>query len=204
MIQVYKIKPVGFASNSYLLTADGKEAVAIDPSQPRVLEEAKKLGLQIKYVLLTHGHFDHIGGCAECEKGGAKIGCLDQEVDFTLHANELAYELGEHAVPPFSVTFTVTDGETVSLCGIDLQVLATPGHTAGSACYLTGNTIFSGDTLFAGCVGRWDLPTGNRTAVFDSVKRLYALEGDYTVCPGHGENTTLETERRTNGAVRVC
>ena len=168
-MQVYKIKPVGFASNCYLLTADGKEAVAIDPSQPRVIEEAKKLGLQIKYVLLTHGH----------------------------------YELGESAVLPFSVSFTVTDGEIVSLCGIDFHVMATPGHTAGSACYLTEDKIFSGDTLFLGCVGRWDLPTGNRAAVFRSVKRLYELKGDYIVYPGHGENTTLETERKTNGAVRA-
>lgn len=203
MMQVYKIKPVGFASNCYLLTADGKEAVAIDPSQPRVIEEAKKLGLQIKYVLLTHGHFDHIGGCAACEKEGVQIGCLDREVDFALHANELAYELGESAVLPFSVSFTVTDGEIVSLCGMDFHVMATPGHTAGSACYLTEDKIFSGDTLFLGCVGRWDLPTGNRAAVFRSVKRLYELKGDYIVYPGHGENTTLETERKTNGAVRA-
>ena len=91
MINVIKIEPVGFASNSYLVTADGKNAVAIDPAQPRVLEEAVRRGLKIKYVLLTHGHFDHIGGCAALRCDGAKIGCLEEERETALGKNNLVF-----------------------------------------------------------------------------------------------------------------
>ena len=78
-MQVHKIYPSGFASNTYFVTEDGKNAVCIDPAQPRALEEAERLGLNIKYVLLTHGHFDHIGGASALQKAGAKVGCLAGE-----------------------------------------------------------------------------------------------------------------------------
>jgi len=203
MIRITKISPVGFASNSYLLTADGREAVVIDPAQPRVFEEAEKLGLQVKYVLLTHGHFDHVGGCAAFAQHGAEIGCLRGEEKLARGANNLARQNGV-PLQPFSVAFTVEDGQELSLCGMSIQVIATPGHTSHSACYLVGDALFSGDTLFLGCVGRWDLPTGDGNALENSVRKLYSLSGDYTVYPGHGENTTLERERRTNGVIRAC
>ena len=85
-MQIYKIHPKRFASNCYLLTEDGETAVAIDPAQPRVLEEAEKRGLKIKYVLLTHGHFDHIGGCAALQRQGAQIGCHEREKPIALIA----------------------------------------------------------------------------------------------------------------------
>ena len=75
-MQVYKIYPSGFAANSYLVTADGKNALCIDPAQPGIADEVKKLGLTVSHVLLTHGHFDHIGGAASLQKAGAKVGCL--------------------------------------------------------------------------------------------------------------------------------
>lgn len=197
---VHKIYPKGFASNCYLVTADGKRAVAIDPAQPRVLEEAEKRGLKIEYALLTHGHFDHVGGCAALQAAGAKIGCLDLEKTFAETGN--LGELFGSPVPPFKIGFTFKNGETLSLCGINFTVIATPGHTAGGASYLAENTLFTGDTLFEGDVGRTDLPTGNAAALVSSVKKLYALEGDYTVCPGHGEDTTLKAEHAHNLYIR--
>ncbi len=200
-MKVFKIYPAGFAANTYFLTEDGVNAVCIDPAQPRVAEEAKKRGLTVTHVLLTHGHFDHIGGAAALEKAGAKIGCLDREKALALGKDNCARLFGAE-VAPFRICFTVHDGEILNLCGITIKTIATPGHTAGGACYLAGDCLFTGDTLFCGSVGRSDLPTGSGQELERSVKKLYALEGDYTVYAGHGKDTTLDYERKHNGVIR--
>ena len=200
-MQVFKIYPQGFAANSYLLTQDEKTAVVIDPAQPRIADEAKRRGLTVTHVLLTHGHFDHIGGCAALQADGAKVGCLAKEAPLALGKNNMADYFGGH-VPPFSVDFTFGDGDILSLDGMQFLVIATPGHTAGGACFCVGDHLFTGDTLFAGDIGRSDLPTGSGAQLTESVRKLYALQGDFTVCPGHGEDTTLEYERHNNGWVR--
>lgn len=200
-MQVFKIYPQGFAANSYLLTQDEKTAVVIDPAQPRIADEAKGRGLTVTHVLLTHGHFDHIGGCAALQAAGAKVGCLAKEAPLALGKNNMADYFGGH-VPPFSVDFTFGDGDILSLDGMQFLVIATPGHTAGGACFCIGDHLFTGDTLFAGDIGRSDLPTGSGAQLTESVRKLYALQGDFTVCPGHGEDTTLEYERHNNGWVR--
>ena len=200
-MQVFKIYPQGCAANSYLLTQDEKTAVVIDPAQPRIADEAKRRGLTVTHVLLTHGHFDHIGGCAALQAEGAKVGCLAKEAPLALGKNNMADYFGGH-VPPFSVDFTFGDGDILSLDGMQFLVIATPGHTAGGACFCVGDHLFTGDTLFAGDIGRSDLPTGSGAQLTESVRKLYAIQGDFTVCPGHGEDTTLEYERHNNGWVR--
>lgn len=200
-MQVFKIYPQGFAANSYFLTQDEKTAVVIDPAQPRIADEAKRRGLTVTHVLLTHGHFDHIGGCAALQAEGAKVGCLAKEAPLALGKNNMADYFGGH-VPPFSVDFTFGDGDILSLNGMQFLVIATPGHTAGGACFCVGDHLFTGDTLFAGDIGRSDLPTGSGAQLTESVRKLYAIQGDFTVCPGHGEDTTLEYERHNNGWVR--
>ncbi len=190
---IYKILPIGFAANSYLVTADGKTAVAIDPARPRILEEAQKRGLTVTHVLLTHGHFDHIGGCAALQRAGAKVGCLEEERETALFHN-LGQEFGA-PVPPFQIDFTFKNAQTLSVFGIKFRVIATPGHTAGSCTFQVENALFTGDTLFAGDHGRTDLPTGSERAMRQSLKTLLNLEGDYLVYAGHGEDTTLQRER---------
>lgn len=201
-MQVIKIYPQGFAANCYLLTEDGRSAIAVDPSAPRVLKEAQKRGLEVKYVLLTHGHYDHIGGCAALQGAGAKIGCLEAERGLVFGAGNLAAAHGL-VIPPFTLDFTMKDGEVLSLCGMTVRVIATPGHTAGGASYLVGDRLFTGDTLFEESIGRTDLPTGNGRDLTDSVRKLYALAGDFVVCAGHGEDTSLEHERHCNAYIRV-
>lgn len=142
------VEPVGFAANCYLVSADGKHAVAVDPGEARVLAEAQKRGLTVTHVLLTHGHFDHIGGCAALQAAGVKIGCPKDELIQVQYANEGARLFGMPPVSLFTPDFTYEGGDTLELDGITFQVIATPGHTQGSVCLLAGNVIFSGDTLF--------------------------------------------------------
>lgn len=203
-MQIYPIFPNGFAANSYLVTADGARAVCIDPASPHVLKEAKRRGLDVQFVLLTHGHFDHVGGCAAFSQTGAKIGCLSAEK--RLAEQENAGELFGVSVPAFSVDFTFEDGECLLLAGLSFRVLATPGHTAGSACFLLAEeappALFTGDTLFCGSVGRTDLPTGDARRLEESLARLCALPFDCKLYPGHGEISTLFYEKTHNGYLK--
>lgn len=201
-MKVYKIYPVGFASNTYILTADDKTCVLIDCAQERVLDECKKRGLTPEYVLLTHGHYDHIGGCGALYDSGAQILCGEREKDLIFSSDNRAVFHGI-TIPPFKIGRTLRDGEEITLSGMNFKVIATPGHTAGGVCYLSGDCLFTGDTLFCESVGRCDLPTGNARKLIESVKKLYSLAGDYKVYCGHEEDTTLEHERKFNPYVRA-
>lgn len=200
-MQVYKVLPFDGVSNSYILTIDNKTAVVIDPSAQNVIEVLEKHGLECKFVLLTHGHFDHVGACGELFNRGAQVCCSESEKDLIFSKDYLSI-FGGVTVPDFKISRTFKDGEEVNLCGIDIKVLGTPGHTAGSCCYLTGNTLFTGDTLFRGSMGRWDLPTGSFSQIMESLKKLSALDGDYKIYCGHGEDTTLSRERAYNPYLR--
>lgn len=202
MLKIYRIEPYGFASNCYLLTTDGVNAVAIDPGQTRVISEAKKLGLQIKAVLLTHGHFDHVGACNALSEAGVPIYCGVEEKELALGEDSL-YTIYDYPMPKFNVTATLRDGLKLTLCDIEFTVIATPGHTKGGVTFMVApNHLFTGDTLFRGSIGRADFPTADPDELFASVKKLYALDGDYIVYPGHDDNTTLDFERKYNMCVR--
>ncbi len=210
-MKIEKIYPKGFAANTYLVTADGKNAVVVDPAQPRIFSLLAERELAPAYVLLTHAHFDHVGGVSALQRAGAKVLCSEEEARLIGTQADLCEEFG---APPsdFHADETFSDGETKSLCGLKVTAISTPGHTAGGMCYLVseasetekdgGRALFTGDTLFEGCVGRTDFPTGDTAALRRSLKKLAAIEGDMPVYPGHDEDTTLETERKTNPYLR--
>lgn len=199
-MKVIKVEPVGFACNSYILTADNKTAVVIDPYETRVLNVLEQTNLKCKYVLLTHGHFDHVGLCGKLYEL-AHICCNEREKDYIFSPANRQLLGGVH-IPDFKISRTFTDGEKFNLCGIDFISIHTPGHTAGSTCYIAEDCLFSGDTLFRAGVGRTDLPTGNFAELINSIKKLFALPCDLKVYTGHGEDTTLSFERQYNPYVR--
>jgi glyoxylase-like metal-dependent hydrolase (beta-lactamase superfamily II) len=205
-MKIEKIYPKGFAANSYILTADGKNAIVIDPAQPRILDEVKKLGLTPQYVLLTHCHFDHVGGVATLQAAGAKVLCSEQEKSLVGTKADLFEMFGaDRGIYAYTVNDTLKEGEKRLFCGIFVQSILTPGHTGGGMCYLISDekegenrALFTGDTLFCGCVGRTDFPSGNAAELNKSLQKLAALPFDCPIYAGHEEDSTLDEERRNN------
>jgi glyoxylase-like metal-dependent hydrolase (beta-lactamase superfamily II) len=152
-------------------------------------------------VLLTHGHYDHIGGCGKMYDSGAKIMCGEGE-DKLIFSNANRAIFHDIVIPHFEIDKMLKDGESIQLCGIKFKVIATPGHTAGGVSYIADGNLFTGDTLFFDSVGRTDLETGDSYQLVQSVKKLYSLDGDYKVYCGHEDDTTLNHERQFNPYIR--
>ncbi len=199
-MKIIRISPRGFGANTYVLTQDGRNAVVIDPAQNRIESELIKLGLTPVYVLLTHCHYDHVGGVAALQNAGAKVLCMEQEKPLVGTQADL-FELFGAPRTPYKIDETLRDNQTREFCGVKITTLLTAGHTAGGACYLVEDGeekyLFTGDTLFAGTIGRTDFPTGNIGELRKSLQRLAKLD-DMPVYPGHEDETTLAIERRTN------
>ena len=152
-------------------------------------------------MLLTHGHFDHVGGCGKFYENGVPIYCGDGEDKF-ISCPENRGIFGGVNIPYFEIYKTLSDGEVISLGGMTFTVISSGGHTVGGVCYISDGKLFTGDTLFAGSVGRCDLPTGDVIRLKESLKKLCLLDGDYAVYCGHGEDTTLARERKYNPYLR--
>ena len=182
-----------YQTNTYLLAND-TEAVVIDPGYEADTILDALAGKTLKAILLTHGHFDHVGAVKELV---AETGC-----EVWIHAAESTMPPMVTAGPLY-FTHTYDEGDSVCpIAGLELTVLHTPGHTPGSVCLLYGQHLFSGDTLFQGSCGRVDFPGGDPRQMMQSLRRLTSLQCDYRVHPGHGESTTLENEKRFNPYMR--
>ncbi len=185
--------------NTYFLVNDKMQALVIDCGEnyKRVKSTEQELGVKIEAVLLTHAHFDHAGSAKKLQDDGAKIYISELDADKLTAEGSLSSNFGRK-FEQFTPDFTFSDGQTLNVLGINIDVIATPGHTDGSVTFKVDNALFTGDTLFYDSVGRTDFPTGSREDMIRSVKKLFALSGDYQVYPGHDEFTTLERERKYN------
>ena len=205
MITVYTLPLGDYQTNCYIVcAAESKTCAVIDPGYfpERILSFLADKGLGLDAILLTHGHFDHVGAVkALVEATGCRLWM--KESDYTQRSNpqnDFLYPI--HDCSFCEVSFC-EEGEKISAGGAVFTVMETPGHTWGSVCYLCEDAIFSGDTLFAGSCGRTDLPGGDYGTIVLSLERLAELQGDYTVYPGHGSTTTLAQERMYNPYMRT-
>jgi len=194
-------------SNSYVLRDESGALALIDCGVfSRPLREAiTSAGGDLRYILLTHGHFDHTQGVPAAKEAfpAARV-CIG--------AQDAPFLRGERSVIPGRHTretkmepdVLLQEGDVIPVGGSGLRVISAPGHSPGGVCFLSGadGLLFTGDTLFREEVGRDDLPGGDWAALVASIRRLYALEGDYDVLPGHGPASSLEHERGNNPYVR--
>lgn len=203
MLQIERFIVSIMQTNCYFVTDEASGLCAvIDPGAytPGLTQKIKETGQKLKYVLLTHGHFDHIGKADEIrEQTGAKIViCADEEEFLRNNDLNLSIMVTPSGFDPFEADILLNENGTVHLGETQFRLIKTPGHTSGGACFVADDVIFTGDTLMKGTIGRTDFPTGSYKEMIESLKKLDALEGDYTVYPGHDDKTTLQYERQNN------
>ena len=199
MIEVTKIEVGQLRTNCYLVSSR-EEALIIDPgAEPqRLLSQIE--GLKVRYIIYTHGHSDHIGANGVVkEKTGASLLIHRDDASMLLHpAENLSLLWGEEVLSPPADRF-LQGGEGIEFAGTLWRVIHTPGHSPGGISLLWDHWLFSGDTLFAGSVGRTDLPGSSRQVLLRSIReKLLTLDDEVIVYPGHGPSTTIGEERRWN------
>ena len=198
-----------YETNCYIVTDDStRECAVIDPGAEAatILDYLEEHHLQCRFILLTHGHFDHVGAVPELMEETGAVLCMHQKDDGITIGGEY-YRFRAPAGTKF-----VSEGDVISVGGLSFTVLETPGHTPGCVTFLCEDsdgaegekTLFTGDTLFRDSCGRTDFPGSSAEDMLRSLRRLAELPGDYEVYPGHMDVTSLDRERRVNPYVAMA
>ena len=193
-VKVLQVGPIG--TNCYLLEDEKAHVAAvIDPGDEagHILQVIKDDGVDVKYILLTHGHYDHTTAVPELHQALPQAEIYIHKADANGAGSRLFPLAGQ--IPDLKF---YDEGDALTLGELTIQVLHTPGHSKGSVTLKVADVLFCGDTLFAGSCGRTDLAGGSYDEIMASLKKLGQLPGDYHVCPGHDVTSTLERERRSN------
>lgn len=201
--------PLGeLQANCYFVTDDeSKVSLVIDPAIAHVglIQKIKTFGAEkLKYILLTHGHFDHIGGAAELKVQFPSAQIVISEGDSEFPKDDrlnLSLFFGEYT-QHFDSDRQVKENTELAFGKNKIKVIETPGHTKGSVCYILGENLFTGDTVMKLSMGRTDFPTGDSKAMAASLKKIASLKKNYHLYCGHGDVTTLDFERKNNNFMR--
>ncbi|MEN2986494.1 MAG: MBL fold metallo-hydrolase [Thermodesulfovibrionaceae bacterium] len=200
-IKKFEVGPL-FVNCYIVYDENTKQAVVIDPGDEPdlIVDFIKEENLSVKYIICTHGHFDHIGSVKELkEETGAKIALHEKDLEVYRNSTYVAKEFfGIDIEPQPEPEILLKDGEVIEVSNFQLKILHTPGHSPGSISIYCNNYLFTGDTLFAGSVGRTDLIGGSIEKLLSSLKKIAELPPKTVVFPGHGPNTKIEIETKSN------
>ncbi|WP_020620188.1 MBL fold metallo-hydrolase [Paenibacillus daejeonensis] len=203
-IQSYELGPI--QTNAYVITNEElNRAVVIDPGMNpgKLIQRLQDAGTTVEAILLTHAHFDHMGGVDETRKAfGAPVYIHDLEAEWLTDPRKNGSLRWSEVTAPLvtdEAEYALDEGQMLKLIGLEFRVMHTPGHSPGSVSFLCGEHLFSGDVLFRQSVGRTDLPGGAERDLFDSIRgKLYKLAPQTTVYPGHGPRTSIGYEMQNN------
>mgnify|MGYP001630395280 FL=1 len=191
--------------NCFILFDENKDAFVVDPggSSENIIEAIEKNSLNIKYILLTHGHFDHVGAVAALvKKYKAPVYLSKEDRAFLESPKEVRASAFGMQIEAAEVDVFVKEGDEISFSEGNIIVIETPGHTLGSVCYLFENYLFAGDTLFNGSIGRTDFPESDHSLMVESLKKLKKLDDEIYVLSGHGPESQISYEKMANPYLR--
>lgn len=199
--KIIKLVVGDLQENCFILFDENKDAFIVDPgdSSKNIINAIEKNNLSIKFILLTHGHFDHVGAVAALkEKYNVPIYLSEKDKNFLEKPEEVRASAFGIQIEPAKVDYFVKDKDEIKFSQDIIKVIETPGHTIGSVCYLFKNLLFSGDTLFNGSIGRTDFPESDHNLMMESLKKLKNLDDDIFVLSGHGPESQMNYEKNSN------